>query len=229
MWVVALSCDCGDRAAADTGGSIPGAHRCEPPLSAWLTVGSAMLSRRTTCLARGWSEPMMSGEPVVVHSHTLPIMSTQPVAVRRERSDRRCACPAQRTVVADTGSGPATCWPSAARPASGRHPTHRSTCSPRAPRTPIPPRSAAAVPPTARRPPHRDTRPARRDDPAVIDPAVRARTDAASTRRVPTATTAASRAGPPARTSAGTPAHPAPGRQDPPRDTARGRAAARRR
>lgn len=41
MWVVAVSCDCGDRAAGRYRWQYSGAHKWEPPLSAWLMVGSA--------------------------------------------------------------------------------------------------------------------------------------------------------------------------------------------
>lgn len=41
MWVVAVSCDCGDRAAGRYRWQYSGAHRCEPPLSVWLIAGSA--------------------------------------------------------------------------------------------------------------------------------------------------------------------------------------------
>ena len=41
MWVVAVSCDCGDRAAGRYRWQYSGAHRCEPPLSVCAMVGSA--------------------------------------------------------------------------------------------------------------------------------------------------------------------------------------------
>ena len=40
MWVVELSCDCGDRAAGRKRWQYSGAHRCEPPLRAWISDGS---------------------------------------------------------------------------------------------------------------------------------------------------------------------------------------------
>src|SRR6478752_10455176 len=74
--VVALSCDCGDRAAGRYRWQYSGAHRCEPPLITWLTCGSGAVGPQhdsTGPPTRWW--PL---KRVVVHSHTLPIMSTSP-------------------------------------------------------------------------------------------------------------------------------------------------------
>src|SRR5882757_11095833 len=75
MWVVALSCDCDDRAAGRYRWQYSGAHRCEPPLSVWLMVGSGAWEGGQHPLAapRWWAL-----NRVVVHSHTLPIMSSRP-------------------------------------------------------------------------------------------------------------------------------------------------------
>ena len=41
MCVVAVSRDCGERAEGRYRWQYSGAHRCDPPLSVWLTLGSA--------------------------------------------------------------------------------------------------------------------------------------------------------------------------------------------
>jgi hypothetical protein len=41
MWVAAVSCDCGDRAAGRYRWQYSGAHKCEPPLSVWAIAGPA--------------------------------------------------------------------------------------------------------------------------------------------------------------------------------------------
>src|SRR5262249_45362460 len=100
MCVVAVSRDCGDRAAGRYRWQYSGAHRCEPPLSVWFTVGSAdgtderLPEEETGTDERlreeetGTDGPQHGDEPsptrwcaensVVVHSQTLPIMSTSP-------------------------------------------------------------------------------------------------------------------------------------------------------
>src|ERR1700686_813480 len=81
MCVVAVSRDCGERAAGRYRWQYSGAHRCDPPLSVWLMVGSADgacgAQHGDSCVSppRGCAE-----NSVVVHSHTLPIMSTSPNA-----------------------------------------------------------------------------------------------------------------------------------------------------
>src|ERR1700756_3332988 len=77
MWVVAGSCDCGDRAAGRWRWQYSGAHRCEPPLSVWLTVGSAGLDGAQQVFG-GESGRWCAENSVAVHSHTLPIRSTRP-------------------------------------------------------------------------------------------------------------------------------------------------------
>src|ERR1700754_4848428 len=76
MWVVAVSCDCGERAAGRYRWQYSGAHRCEPPLSAWLTDGSGTegAQQDSTAPSGRWC----AENRLVVHSHTLPIMSTSP-------------------------------------------------------------------------------------------------------------------------------------------------------
>ena len=77
MCVVALSCDCGDRAAGRYRWQYSGAHRCDPPLRGWLTDGSGPRDGVQQPFA-GPSTPWWALYSVVVHSQTLPIMSTIP-------------------------------------------------------------------------------------------------------------------------------------------------------
>ena len=163
---VALSCDCGDRAAGRYRWQYSGAHRCEPPLRVWLTVGSARRDRRAAALRAARPAGGAPTNSVVVHSHTLPIMSTRPNPFGGNVPDRRRAHPAQRAVVAVREPALPGVGHQLAVGRRRRRPTGRSWCCRRAPRTPTPPRSAAAGPPTARRPPRRDRRPARPDGPA---------------------------------------------------------------
>ena len=98
MCVVALSCDCGDRAAGRYRWQYSGAHRCEPPLSAWLTVGSASsIGGQHPCAGS-------SGRWCPANSRRRPLPHVadhvdKAVAVRRKRADRRRARPPQRAVV----------------------------------------------------------------------------------------------------------------------------------
>src|ERR1700761_675747 len=77
MWVVAVSCDWGDRAAGRYRWQYSGAHKCEPPFNVWLMLGSA--GPDGVQQAFGSSSSRWCAEnSVAVHSQTLPIMSTRP-------------------------------------------------------------------------------------------------------------------------------------------------------
>ena len=75
--MVELSWDCGERAAGRNRWQYSGAHRCEPPLSAWISDGSGSsdVGQQDFAGASRWPR---SEYFVVVHYHTLPIMSTRP-------------------------------------------------------------------------------------------------------------------------------------------------------
>ena len=89
---------------------------------------------------------------VVVHSHTLPIMSTRPNPFGGNAPTGDVPTQPSAPVVAIREAAlPGVGHQRAAR-ARPRHPTRRSSTRHRARRTPTRPRSAAAAPPTRRRP-----------------------------------------------------------------------------
>ena len=176
MCVVALSCDCGDRAAGRYRWQYSGRAQMRSALER--LVDGRIGLRRAACSSpsrRASSHRSVTCAVLrcVVHSQTLPIMSTQTEPVGRECAHRRGADPAERAVVAVREAALPGVGHQLAAGRRPRHPRRRSWCCRRRPRTPTRPRSAAAGPPSARRPPRRGRRPARRDGPAVVgDPSL---------------------------------------------------------
>ena len=147
MCVVALSCDCGERAAGRYRWQYSGAHRCEPPLSTWLKVGSAVApgaqqgsDRWST---RWWPANLLSSTP----RHCRSCRPGRNRSAERSPPETSLPSPAHRR--SGTGTCPARCWPSTRRRVSRPHPTDRCRCCRRGPRTPIPPRSVAVDRPNA--------------------------------------------------------------------------------
>ena len=76
--MVELSWDCGDRPAGRKRWQYSGAHRCEPPLRAWMIVGSGSGGIGQQELLGASGVCPRSEYRVVVHYQTLPIMSIRP-------------------------------------------------------------------------------------------------------------------------------------------------------
>ena len=119
----------------------------------------------------------------------------EPIAVRRERHDGRRADPAlgARVVVGEPPL-PLVHHEASAGRSSSPHANRAPSRPPRAAYSSSA-RWAGACPPTRRRPWHPRSSPAPPDGSACRRPTTRVRTDAASSRPRPSATTAASRAG----------------------------------